>query len=413
MGDSVRDGDSESPRPTDRVRVGWWLFVALLAGVAAYIANAFVGLLVTGLFGYCATRPINERFDEVLDSDAIAAAATVLVVILPIVVLTLYAVVRLALAVEGVVDEAVDPVAFATQYFGLGDLPTDERAALMQVVQNPDEFVENPRETARTLITRGARAVSVVASTLLFLALSASLSFFLLRNDDDLSASLRQLFGGRDTTAYAYATAVDADLESVFFGNFLFVVVMAVLATAAYWVTNLLLGPALHVPMVPVVGFLTGVASLIPLVVGKIIYVPVLAYLGLQAVRGDAAIAPLAAVAVGYFLLLDFLPQTFLQPYIAGRDIDAMLLMFAYLLGPILFGWYGFFLLPILFLAILEAVRIVLPELLHGERLTHTATMGEDVGADPQEEGTVPTDRPGKSGSAPSPDDTTPSPDEE
>ena len=89
-----------------------------------------------------------------------------------------------------------------------------------------------------------------------------------------------------------------------------------------------------------------------------------------------------------------------------------MLLMFAYLLGPILFGWYGFFLLPILFLAILEAVRIVLPELLHGERLTHTATMGEDLGADPQEEGTVPTDRPGKSGSAPSPDDTTPSPDE-
>jgi len=81
-----------------------------------------------------------------------------------------------------------------------------------------------------------------------------------------------------------------------------------------------------------------------------------------------------------------------------------MVLMFAYLLGPILFGWYGFFLLPILFLAILEAVRIVLPDLIHGERLTTVPEMGEDLGADPQEEGTVPTDQPGKSGSAPSSD---------
>jgi predicted PurR-regulated permease PerM len=406
MGDPVRDGDSESPRPTDRVRVGWWLFVALLAGVAAYIANAFVGLLVTGLFGYYATRPINDRLDELVDSDAIAAAATVLVVILPIVVLTLYAVVRLALAVEGVVGEAVDPVAFATQYFGLGDFPTDERAVLAQVVQNPGEFVETPRETARTLFTSGATAASVVASTLLFLALSVSLSFFLLKNDDALSASLRQLFGGRDTTAYAYATAVDADLESVFFGNFLFVVVMAVLATVAYWLTNLLLGPALHVPMVPVLGFLTGVASLIPLVVGKVVYVPVLAYLGLQAVRTERTALPVVGgVAVGYFLLLDFLPQTFLQPYISGRQLDAMLLMFAYLLGPILFGWYGFFLLPILFIAMLEAVRIVLPDLLHGERLTTTAEMGESVGANPQEEGPVPTDDPDEAGDGRSPDD--------
>jgi len=406
--------DSGSQWPTDRARVGWWLFVALLAGVAVYVANAFVGLLVTGVFGYYATRPINDRLDELVDSDTIAAAATVLVVILPIVVLTLYAVVRLALAVEGVVGEAVDPVAFATQYFGLGDLPTDERAALAQVVQNPDEFAQNPRETARTLLTSGATAASVVASTFLFLALSVSLSFFLLKTDDALSASLRQLFGGRDTTAYAYATAVDADLESVFFGNFLFVVVMAVLATAAYWVTNLLLGPTLHVPMVPVLGFLTGVASLIPLVVGKIVYVPVLAYLGVQAVRADGGSLPaVGGVAVGYFLLLDFLPQTFLQPYIAGRDIDAMLLMFAYLLGPVLFGWYGFFLLPILFIAMLEAARIVVPDLLHGDRLTTVPEMGESVGADPQEEGTVPTDQPGTSGSAPSPDDSTPSPDDE
>ena len=90
-------GDSESPRPTDRVRVGWWLFVALLVGVAAYIANAFVGLLVTGVFGYYATRPINDRLNELVDSDAIAAAATVLVVILPILFIAMLEAVRIVL----------------------------------------------------------------------------------------------------------------------------------------------------------------------------------------------------------------------------------------------------------------------------------------------------------------------------
>lgn len=61
-----------------------------------------------------------------------------------------------------------------------------------------------------------------------------------------------------------------------------------------------------------------------------------------------------------------------------------VLMMFGYILGPILFGWYGFFLLPIIFIVMLEAIRIILPELLHGEELTADAVLGESVGADPQ-----------------------------
>ncbi|WP_436926741.1 AI-2E family transporter [Halosimplex amylolyticum] len=394
--------DSGRLWPTDRSRVGWWLFVAALAAAAAYVAYEFVGLLVVGIFGYYATRPICDRVGELVDSDALAAAVTVLVVLVPIVAFSLYAGLQLALAVQGFVGDAVDPLAFAAQYFGLGEVPADERAALQRVIQDPDAFVSNPRETARTVLTTGATIASMVVSTLLFLALAVTLSYFLLRNDEPFADALLRLFGGRDTTAYAYATAVDADLESVFFGNFLFVVVMSVVATGAYWATNLILGPTLHVPMVPVLGFLTGVASLIPLVVGKVIYVPVLGYLAIAAFRADGtAIALVGGVAVVYFLVLDFLPQTFLQPYISGRELDGMMLMFAYLLGPVMFGWYGFFLLPILFVAVLEAVRIVLPELIHGERLTTTATMGGSVGADPQDEGPVPTDQPGESGTGP------------
>jgi hypothetical protein len=61
-----------------------------------------------------------------------------------------------------------------------------------------------------------------------------------------------------------------------------------------------------------------------------------------------------------------------------------VVMMFAYLLGPILFGWYGFFLLPILFVLIVEAIRIVLPELVRGEPLTPSAMIGDSIGTNPE-----------------------------
>ncbi|MFC6724545.1 AI-2E family transporter, partial [Halobium palmae] len=102
------------------------------------------------------------------------------------------------------------------------------------------------------------------------------------------------------------------------------------------------------------------------------------------------ALAFVAAALVVYVAVLDLAPQALIQPYITGRQLDMMLLMFAYLLGPILFGWYGFFLLPVLFIVMLEATRIVLPQLVHGEPLTQGASMAEDVGADPRSADGVP-----------------------
>ena len=390
--------DSGTPRSTDRSRIGWWLFVAALGAAAAYLAYAFVGLLVTGVFGYYATRPINDRVESVVDNDGLAAGATVLVVLVPVVALALYAGFQLATAVGALLGGPVDPLSLAARFFGLSEVPPVERAALRDALADPAAFVRNPRRKARTVLTTGATVVGALAGTALFVALSVTLSYFLLKTDDALSAGLERLFGGRDTTAYAYAAALDADLESVFFGNLLFVAFMAVLATAAYAVTAA--ATPLAVPMIAVLGFLTGVASLIPIVVGKVVYVPLVGYFAYQATRpGGPGFALVGVVAVCYFLFLDFLPQTFLQPYISGRSLDGIVLMFAYLLGPVLFGWYGFFLLPIVFVAILEAVRIVLPELLHGERLTTDATMGGSVGTDPREEGAVPADDTTESGS--------------
>lgn len=365
-----------------RDRVGWIVFFCILAIAAAYIAYSFVGLIVLGVFGYYATRPIYARMDGVIDSDSIVAGLTVLLVLVPIVALTFYAGFQIFQHVQTFLGSTDHPLGLISSYLNVSALPVQQQRKLASAFQNPRQFVTNPQQTLRTVFSVGVKVVSALISTLVFVGLAISLSYFLLQNDDDISGGLRRLFGGKETTAYAYATAVDKDLESVFFGNLLFVLAMSVVAAIAYWGTNALAPEPLHVPMIFVLAFLTGVASLIPIVVGKLVYLPVVGYLGLQSVQaGGDHLVFVGVVLVAYFLVLDILPQTFLQPYITGRKLDMMILMFAYILGPILFGWYGFFFLPIIFIVMLEAVRIPLSELVHGETLTPTVTMGESFGA--------------------------------
>ncbi|SIR66307.1 Predicted PurR-regulated permease PerM [Haladaptatus litoreus] len=365
-----------------RARTGWWLFILLLALVAGFIAYSFVGMLVLGVFGYYATRPIYRKLSVITDSDGIIAALTLLVVFLPIFTVALYAGFKIVTWVQQLFGTTSDST-LLVKY--LGALSNEQRQAVVSAIQNPNQFVTKPQQTLQTVFDAGLMVTSGVIGAIMLIALAVTLSYFLLKNDDQLSAGIRQLFGGSETTAYAYAVAVDEDLESVFFGNLLFIVSMSIIASVAYWGTNLVAPGSLRIPMVFVLAFLTGVASLIPIVVGKIVYLPVVGYLAIQAMNSNGDhFAFVGGVLVVYFLLLDTLPQTFLQPYITGRQLDMVMMMFAYLLGPILFGWYGFFLLPILFILILEAIRIVLPELLHGEALTPTVSMGESVGTNPR-----------------------------
>lgn len=365
----------------DRARLGWWLFVLLLAIVAAYIARAFIGIIVLGVFGYYATRPICVRFRRLVNSRSLAAILTVFTVLLPILVLAMVVGIQLFTQLEQLFD-GTSIASVVGRIAGLDAVPEAQREQLIAFVREPTSVLGQggsfwPNAGALLEVMQG------FFGALLLVTIAATLSYVLLANDGDLSAGLIDLFGGRDTTAYGYAIAVDADLESVFFGNLLFAAVMAVVATATYAATNAVAPAGVEIPMVFVLGFLTGLASLIPIVVGKVVYVPVVAYLGLQATQ-SGALPFVGAVLLVYFVVLDIFPQTFVQPYLSGREFNPVILLFAYLLGPVLFGWYGFFLLPILFVLMVEAVRIVLPELLHGEPIRPDTAVNWDVGADPK-----------------------------
>ena len=372
-------------RGPSRNRIGWWLFVLALAGATLFVAHAFVGILVLGLFGYYATRPICDRLDRHIESDRLTASLTVLVVLLPVLLLFIYAGVEVVHQVQQAFGGTALS-ALATSIAGIDFLPIEQRAKLLSMLRNPLSSGGALEGSIWSNVDTGLKVLQAVLGTIILLALSVTLSYALLERDDSIADGLVELFGGRDTTAYAYARTVDQDLESIFFGNLLFVVVMAVIATVAYAATNLVAPSELHVPMVLVLGFLTGVTSIVPIVVGKLVYLPVVALLGMQAMRAGGNHLPfVGGVLVAYVVLLDLLPQSFVQPYVSGRKFDVLLLLFAYILGPILFGWYGFFLLPIVVVLVFEAIRIVLPELVHGEPVRPAPLIGEGAGVDPRD----------------------------
>lgn len=363
--------DADSGLPVDNTRVIWWVFVLALFSVAVFVAYRFISILVLGVFGYYAARPINRYVSSVVDSDGIAAWTSVLLILLPLLGLVFYTGFRVYQQVQQRIGQDL-PYERVFNHLSAG-----QQQMLTSLVQNPQQLLANPTGILNTL----RPVLATVSWVVLLVSLAITLTAFLLTNDSELAAALEKLFGGRDTAGYAYAEALDSDFESVYFGNFLFVLAMALIATVTYEATNVFAPAGLHVPMIFVLGALTGVASLIPMVVGKIVYLPVVGSLALQARQSETSLAFVVGVLVVYFLLLDFLPQTFIQPYLSGRKLDAVMMMFGYLLGPIMFGWYGFFLLPMLFIAMLEAVRIVLPNLVHGEPVRPNVVMGDSIGA--------------------------------
>jgi len=368
-----------------RNSVFWWLYVVVLAGVALFILYSVVGMLVLGLFGYYATRPICHRYGTVVESNWLAAALTVVTVLLPVFALSIYAVVRVFQQIQRLFDESVVSL-IVERLVGLDAVPITDTSDLESVLRNPPSLEQLARLLSESAVQEGIRVADAVFGAIILLALALTLSYALLVYDSAIAQGFAKLAGGRDTTVSSYARAVDVDLESVFFGNLLFVVVMSVLATATYAATNLVSPPGLDVPMVVTLGVLTGVASLIPLVVGKVIYLPVVAYLAVRASQdGTGQLVFVGGVLIVYFLVLDILPQSFVQPYISGRQLNPMLLLFAYILGPILFGWYGFFLMPIIAVLLLELLRIVLPELLHGDAIVPEPELAAGVGASSDE----------------------------
>ena len=53
-----------------------------------------------------------------------------------------------------------------------------------------------------------------------------------------------------------------------------------------------------------------------------------------------------------------------IRPYISGKNLHVGMIMFSYIFGSLIFGWYGIFLGPMLCVLILHFGELILPEII-------------------------------------------------
>ncbi|MFC5972687.1 AI-2E family transporter [Halomarina salina] len=353
----------------DQSRLAWWLLGAILVGLLYLAVQRFLGAFVFGLFLYYAVRPVSRRVRRLTDSSGLAATSTLLLVALPLVALIAYIVARLVLELD--LASVQHLRSLAQPYLDVSSLLSDPRQLLSRLRD-------------RNALQFGATAFSMLSAVLVQLFVALAFVFFVLRDDHRLAGWFRSAVGDERSVSYAYLSAVDRDLESVFLGNTMMMITVGILSVFTYNGFNLLAPAGLTIPFPTALGLLTGLASLVPLVVGKLVYVPVGAYLLWLAAQGEASFVFPVGFLLFSFLFLDLFPQTFVQPYLAGQSIHVGLTVFAYILGTTLFGWYGLFLGPLLMVLMVQFVRIVFTELVHDSRITPRVTDAESLGSSPR-----------------------------
>jgi predicted PurR-regulated permease PerM len=357
----------------DRARAAWWTLGFALAGALLFVTYSFVGTFVFGVFIYYATRPIHRRLKRRLRPPSLAAAVSLFALALPALLLVLY-----ALAV------ALQQVAPLLRQSGAAEAPTIVQPYINATgaVSGPDElFRAASRSSAQDLLS-GETLATVLSSlqqvgdSITFLGIGAihlfvmlALAFYLLRDDYRLARWFRTRFADDTGVLEAYLRAVDRDFNNIFFGNILNAVLTGSIGVIVYSLLNVVSPPGVSIPAAALVGLLAGVASLIPVVGMKLVYIPVTIYMGALAVVGgnEGALWFVLVFAGVSLVVVDTIPDLVLRPYVSGRSLHVGAVMIAYTFGPLLFGWYGIFLAPMLLVLVVHFARIVLPELVAGD----------------------------------------------
>jgi predicted PurR-regulated permease PerM len=336
-------------------RAAWIAAGAVLALGVVWVLYSFVGTFVFALFIYYSTRRVHGHIRRRVGQPSLSAALALLALALPGVLLLFYA--------TAIALQEFQAFADGTEFGELSALVGPYLDA-SQAVEDPASLIDRAGGTdvLGTVLSELTAYLGLIGTGLLHLFVMFAVAFYLLRDDHLLAAWFRRLDADGGVLE-EYARAVDTSLEKIFAGNILNAVVTGTVGAISYSVLNLVAPDAVAIPYAALVGLLAGFASLIPVVGMKLVYVPVTIYLGSVAYTEGTGFGFVALFAAVSFVVVDVVPDFFVRPFVTGGSLHTGSLMFAYILGPLLFGWYGLFLAPMILVFVTHFAAIVLPEL--------------------------------------------------
>ena len=366
--------EGESPEAT-RIRIvrpelKWGIMGLIAVGIIAFVVFTFLPWAVLGLFIYYVARPVTRRIESRIGRKGLSAALSLVVMVVPIV---LFLGVFFSIAIRQISTFATTDT--TTRLLGrspvtIGAVPNDPQK-LIDVATNT---LQNP--SVQSVLVEAQAIVGAAAASLFMLFLSLLVGFFLLVEDQRLGQWGTEQLLGNDTLSIDYLKAIDEGLDSVYFGYTLTIFAVMVLTAVIYSVFNFFAPGGLLIPTAILLAVVTGLFTLVPLVGRSVVYLGIAAVLALGAIQGDSTLLWYPLV---FFLFMtiafDNVVRTYIRPYLSGKMFHLSLVMFAYLLGPMLFGWYGIFLGPLLMVIVVQFLQIVVPQLRGDEPST-----GIDIG---------------------------------
>ncbi|GGN89871.1 AI-2E family transporter [Haloarcula pellucida] len=383
----------------DWPRAFWIGFGVILAATLLFVLYTFIGTFVFGIFLYYATRPLYRRVYRRVRQRTIAAMLSLFLLAFPVIILLYYTIAIALQEFDRFADTAdIGPYAsFVEPYLDVSDH-----------VQNPQALLSDAAGPGAIVDTLGqfVNYLGFVGTGLVHGFVMFAVAFYLLRDGPRLAEWAKNFLDHRGVLD-RYFHEVDRSFHKVFYGNILNAIVTGAIGAISFSLVDVVAPAGASVPYPALIGLLAGAASLIPIIGMKIVYVPMAAYLGIQAALGGGEWWFVALFTGVAFVVVDTIPDLLVRPYVSSgksfsigrfgaRDTEETAaaglhtgtLMFAYILGPFLFGWYGIFLAPMLLVFVVQFARFVLPELIEGEPVRPRAVdptnlIGEEVG-DPE-----------------------------
>lgn len=345
--------------------------------VVGYTVLVFAAVLVFTIFLYYAIRPIFRSLSQFGLGRRVRATLSIVLFGLPFIALIGYTLVVLVVQIQELLTNrglvASDAGQFLSQ-LNTGTLATDSLEAIA---------VDGSQTDIRAFAGQLLDIAGLAGSAFVQLLLVIAGTYYLLVDGPRLA---RWFFDTYDDTGIIarYAEAVDAELSLALFGNVVNVFVTAAISLATFYTYNLFAPTPATVPSPALLAALAGIGSLIPVVGIKIVYVPLCLALAANAwlINQLDLLVPIAILALVSAVVVDFIPDVIVRAQVSSSETHNGLLLIAYILGPSVFGFYGLFLAPIILVCTTNAVRILLPYVLSGDRPDLQRTLTEFGGQD-------------------------------
>jgi len=252
-------------------KVAWVVVGTGIVALAAFVVYSFVGAIVVGVFLYYALRPLQRWLDDRVTHPGLSAMVVFLAVGLPMLLVLAFGGLTAARELE--------------QFMRVTNL--GEYRSLIEPYLDVAALTQSGRVTQviRNALPRVVEGLGFLFTWSLRLFVAITVAYYLLRDDEKSAAWFRRTFADEDG-GVEFAEGIDDDLTTIYTGNLITVGISALIAVVTFSVLDLVAPSGTGVAFPLLLGLVTGIATLVPAVGIKLVYVPYALFLLWQHVVG-------------------------------------------------------------------------------------------------------------------------------